>query len=256
MRSYCTRSSRHIVVGMNIFGSLSFASVIKTFLPGFVWLFALCLVEIDFAQLNHYPAWTPKILQSKDQALLVLALAIPASLLLGLISNIAVFMGLNDWLVRKPFETSDGDLHRLHTHFRSELQARCWTALQPTDGTLRASFDKNTDPEVILVERIGFEKLAYVREQYWYHLEFQLNLLISLVVLIVALGSSVILNANSPESMFNIVLVLSVAAIIGCRWLTKAARRNYARHIAKITSLIIAVLSQPLDSKAAPSTVA
>jgi len=34
---------------MNIFGAFTFGSLIKTFLPGFVWLVAMVMVSVDVA---------------------------------------------------------------------------------------------------------------------------------------------------------------------------------------------------------------
>ena len=39
---------------MNIFGAVTFGNLIKTFLPGLVWLIAFAILEADFAQLRGY----------------------------------------------------------------------------------------------------------------------------------------------------------------------------------------------------------
>ena len=47
---------------MNIFGAVTFGNLIKTFLPGLVWLIAFAILEADFAQLRGYESYLWKIL--------------------------------------------------------------------------------------------------------------------------------------------------------------------------------------------------
>jgi hypothetical protein len=231
---------------MNIFGAVTFGSLIKTFLPGLVWLIAFVIVDADLAQLCGYESYLWKILANKDVVPALLILAFPSSILIGLLSNVVVFMGLNDLLVRNPFKRKQAKLFALHTVLSNKVREQCWAALSLSDPDLKASFDKYTDPEIIIIERIGADKLAYVREQYWYHLEFQLNLLISLVGVFLALGTSILINYGFSISA---IAERSAAAIIACGFvcygLLLAARKNYERHMAKMASLLTALLSQP-----------
>ncbi len=229
---------------MNIFGSFTFGSLIKTFLPGFVWLIALGVLEADVAQWRGHEGYIWGFLKAKDQAALVLA--IPASILLGLLSNVAVFMGLNDRWVRDPVKLAEPALFALHGRLARQLLDQCWTALAWNDAQMRQSFDDRIDPEIILVERIGFEKLAYVREQYWYHLEFQLNLLLSLLALLLALFFSAFINAASwPRALLYAALCVFAGYVVRKR-LLQAAKKNYSRHIAKMASLMAAMLTPPV----------
>jgi len=233
---------------MNIFGAVTFGSLIKTFLPGLVWLCAFGIVEADIAQCRGYESYVLKILGSKEQASTLLIIAFPASIFVGLLSNVIVFMGLNDWLVRNPFKTNNRDLSELHAKLSQMLRDKSWTALGLNDDSLKASFNQWTDPEIILVERIGPEKLAYVREQYWYHLEFQLNLLISFFAVFAALVASAYINGVFDSGGgFGRFLVVIVAYLLISFWLLCAARRNYERHVAKMASLLTAVLTQSED---------
>jgi hypothetical protein len=228
---------------MNIFGAFTFGSLIKTFLPGFVWLIALGILEADFAQWRGYEGYLWSFLKTKDQAALVLA--IPASILLGLLSNVAVFMGLNDRWVREPVKLAEPALFVLHGRLAKQLLDQCWTSLAWNDAQMRPSFDDRIDPEIIIVERIGFEKLAYVREQYWYHLEFQLNLLLSLLAMFLALFLSAFINAATWASALLCAALCVVAGCVVRFCLLQAAKKNYSRHIAKMASLIAAMLTPP-----------
>jgi high-affinity Fe2+/Pb2+ permease len=94
-----------------------------------------------------------------------------------------------------------------------------------------------------------------VREQYWYHLEFQLNLLISLIGIFVALGTSIMLDQgfNSVVGTERMAAAIIVCLFV-CYGLLMAARKNYERHIAKMASLLTALLSQSEDEADSPDT--
>lgn len=227
---------------MNIFGAFTFGSLIKTFLPGFVWLIALGIIAVDIAQWRHQEAYVWEVLKTKDQAVLVLA--IPLSILLGLLSNVAVFMGLNDRWIRTPFRNTEPALFNLHAALSKKLRDDCWAVLAAKDASLPRNCDECIDSEIILLERVGVEKFAYVREQYWYHLEFQLNLLLSLMAAFAALLVSAFLNASGWRA-FSYAALCLVAGYFVRKWLLKAAKKNYSRHIAKMASLMTALLSAP-----------
>jgi hypothetical protein len=233
---------------MNIFGAVTFGSLIKTFLPGLVWLCAFAILEADYAQFRGHESYVLKILGNKEEASTLLILAFPASIFVGLLSNVVVFMGLNDLLVRNPFRRTNKKLAALHARLSQMLRDKSWAALGLNDAELKASFDRWTDPEIIIVERIGAEKLAYVREQYWYHLEFQLNLLLSFFAVFVALAISTFINGGFT-SLCGIGFFLGAVVLFAllCFGLLCAARKNYERHMAKMVSLLTAVLSQPDD---------
>lgn len=226
---------------MNIFGAFTFGSLIKTFLPGFVWLVALVLLIVDLQELAgaKQTLWTH--IQAKDQAALVLA--IPASILLGLLSNIVVFMGVNDYLVRVPVRAANPDLCALYDMLAQRVRDRYWQALGDADPALRPAFNSHIDPELVLLHCIGVDKLAYVREQYWYHLEFQLNMLLSIGALALALVIRLLLPVT-PWGAF-LAAACVVLALPAMRGLVLAARKNYARHLAKIATVMAAALYRP-----------
>jgi hypothetical protein len=227
---------------MNIFGAFTFGSLIKTFLPGFVWLVALGIFVLDLGQMFGWDKYVWEFLKTKDQAALVLA--IPLAILLGLLSNVVVFMGLNDRWVRTPFRNNEPALFNLYARLSKKLRDECWAAIAAKDASLAGDCDDCIDSEIILIERIGVEKFAYVREQYWYHLEFQLNLLLSLLAIFAALFVSALINAGGWRAFAYAALCL-VAGYFVRKWLLKAAKKNYSRHIAKMASLMTALLSAP-----------
>jgi hypothetical protein len=228
---------------MNIFGAFTFGSLIKTFLPGFVWLIAIAMLEGDISRLHGVAPVILGYAAAHDQSALVLA--IPTAILLGLLSNIIVFLGVNDWLVRDPVRAANPGLFTLHDRLATKLRERCWDGLAWTDGDLRRSFDRFTDAELIMLPEIGVDRLSYVREQYWYHLEFQVNLLLSVVVIFAAATISAALSGQPVRTFLLHTMVYLVLAGLACALLRHAARKNYQRHIAKMLSLMAAVLGDP-----------
>jgi hypothetical protein len=232
---------------MNIFGAFTFGSLIKTFLPGFVWLVALLLIFVDLQEMAgaKQTLWTH--IQAKDQAALVLA--IPASILLGLLSNVVVFMGVNDYLVRVPVRAASPGLCALYDMLAQRVRDRYWEALGNADPALRPAFNTHIDAELVLLHCIGVDKLAYVREQYWYHLEFQLNMLLSIGALALALVIWLLLPVTPRGVLLAGACVM--LALLAMRALVLAARKNYARHIAKIATIMAAALYRPLPEEPA-----
>ncbi len=228
---------------MNIFGAFTFGSLIKTFIPGFVLLMAVVLLEAGLEQLagSEPVLWT----YARTQAQAALVLAIPAAILLGLLSNIVVFMGVNDKLVRLPVRAANRELCALYDALAQRVRDRYWNALEGADPALRTAFNAHIDPELVLLHGIGVDKIAYVREQYWYHLEFQLNLLVSIGAVALALVIWILLS--QPVSPWRIFLAASCAvpAALAMRGLVVAARKNYARHLAKIATIMAAALYRP-----------
>jgi hypothetical protein len=229
---------------MNVFGAFTFGALIKTFLPGFVWLVALVIAEADLSQAFGMEPQLWAFAQNKDQFAVVLA--IPASILLGLLSNMIVFMGVNDHLVRVPVRAANAKLFALYDDLAARLRARCWNAIGCTGQDLETAFKENIDVELIMLHSIGTSTLAYIREQYWFHLEFQLNLLLSLWALALACAVSIGLNAQSYQHAFALLLAIVVVGAAGTWFLLFAARKNYCRHVAKMASMMASVLCPPV----------
>jgi hypothetical protein len=245
---------------LNIFSAFTFGSLIKTFIPGFVWLVAFGLVEAEISRALSGPPDIWQFASAHEQAALVLA--IPAAILLGLLSNIAVFMGLNDWLVRKPVRKKYGELFALYDSLIALFRSKCWNALNLTNDRLRVSFEAYTDVEIMILKVIDLDELIYVREQYWYHLEFQVNLFISSIALFIALfllsvvnipDSSMLRNpdcsARNISDCLSILIwafVFTSAALLSYVSLIPAARKNFERHISKISSLIATAIAAKL----------
>jgi hypothetical protein len=223
---------------MNIFGAFTFGSLIKTFLPGFVWLIAISLLESDISQFLSSKPHIMAFAEAHDQAALVLA--IPASILLGLVSNIIVFMGINDWLVRNPVKKANPDLFTLYDKIAAEIRHKYSSSIE--DTKLRESFNslKDIDVEYMMLPIMGIDKYSFIREQYWYHLEFQINLFLSLIALLFASLFPLRLIQSWELTFCAHAFILTV--LLASALLIKAARKNFQRHVSKMLSLLTALL--------------
>lgn len=246
---------------MNIFGAFTFGSLIKTFIPGFVWLVALAVLAAGIFRAVSGQSDIWQFAVSHDQTILVLA--IPAAFLLGLLSNIVVFMGVNDRLVRRPVRKKYPALFNLYDSLIALYRGQCRDAVG-LDDAMKPVFDEYIDVEILILQVVNLDHLTYLREQYWYHLEFQVNLFISSVALSFALFLDSVLNApvcsmlTTPAcpaqdaavglSILKWAMVYGVAALLAYALLIPAAKKNFQRHIAKISSLIAAAIA----AKAAP----
>ena len=132
------------------------------------------------------------------------------------------------------------------------IRSQCSEALALDQHGARNDFNVHTDVELVMLAELGPTTLAYVREQYWYHLEFQMNLLLSLVGLFVDTALNAGLGPCTGMTLFfHLFLYLLLFLAIGALLLT-AARKNYARHISKMLSLMVGVLCQK-DKKVSAS---
>jgi hypothetical protein len=236
---------------MNIFGAFTFGSLIKTFIPGFVWLAALWLLWQGVESVLPIMPHMPEV--PKDQFQNLLVAAIPVAILLGLLSNIVIFMGVNDILVRRPVRRRFTDLFALYDRVVRRVRDDYWNQLGGTDQPLTDTFAAQADAEILVLETIGLENLAYVREQYWYHMEFQLNLLLAIFVALVGLILGLMPAFFGPAWRPALEWAVFDLLILGgmCGVLLYAARKNYQRHVAKMTSLLVAAICGAPASRSA-----
>jgi hypothetical protein len=230
---------------MNVFGAFTFGSLIKTFIPGFVWVVALGLIWRDLAHLLG-PA-VPALPDPAGQEQNALVVAIPLSVLFGLLSNIVVFMGVNDRLVRNPVRRRNAELFGLYDYLLGRLRADSWKLVACLDRAHAESFLRHADSELLILETIGLDRLIYVREQYWYHLEFQVNLILAVAALLAGLlGSPSVLVLAAAGLIRGAAEMVALGSLLVL--LLFAARKNYHRHIGKMCTLMAASIGH--DAKA------
>ena len=230
---------------MNIFGAFTFGSLIKTFIPGFVLLIAVCILAADIAMIFDAKPVILEFVVSDPRTALVLA--IPASILFGLLSNIVVFMGVTDLFIRRPAKKSKPSLFDLYDLLATQIRKQCWDHVDNDEEKNEEIFHEHVDAEYVMLQTIGIEKMTYLREQYWFHLEFQINLLFSIVILFISFVLYSSLKFGITLTFIeSLLLYVAIAAPIG-GLLFGAARKNYERHISKMVSLMASVLRPSSD---------
>lgn len=235
---------------MNVFGAFTFGSLIKTFLPGFVWGVALVLLWHDLHV--HLGGVIPAIPDVAGEEQNVLLVAFPAAILLGLLSNIVMFMGVNDWLVRRPVRARNPDLFHLYDRLGEQIRAWHQTGLSCLDDRAARAYGVHADPELLILKSTGISDLAYVREQYWYHMEFQTNMLSAIFVTLLTLLADPAVLGSAPTPAAWERGALAVVALGGlCHLLRRAALKNYQRHIAKMCTLMAAAIRRDQQPPAA-----
>jgi hypothetical protein len=243
---------------MNVFGAFTFGGLIKTFIPGCVWLGALLLawraLRLFVPALSELPF--PETSTGQQNALV---LAIPVAILLGLLSNIVVFMGFNDLLVRNPVRRNDWPLFELYDWLVRELRTEYWGLLKCGEARLQAAFSLHSDVELLTLQAVGVENLAYVREQYWFHMEFQVNLLLATFVMLLSVLAPLLdpgLRAGGLGTAGWQALAFAGLLSAFCWLLLAAARKNYRKHIAKMSSVIAATICAARKAADVPAKAA
>jgi hypothetical protein len=231
---------------MNIFGAFTFGSLIKTFIPGFVWLVALWLLWRGAAALIPVLPPLPTLPESEYQNALV---ALPLAILLGLLSNIVVFMGVNDALVRGPVKRRATDLFALQDWVIRRVRDKYSARLGAMEQAVASAFYQHADAEWLILDRIGVKHLAYVREQYWYHMEFQVNLFLAVATALVGLLAGLAPDMWGPAPRPAAEWIVTATVVLGglCWFLLRAARKNFHRHVAKMTSLMVAAVCEETE---------
>lgn len=160
-------------------------------------------------------------------------------------------MGINDTLVRRPVRRQTPALFALYDQIIARVCAKYRDALAFAEPSVREAFMDNADAELLILDTIKVEHLAYVREQYWYHMEFQVNLLLAIARALIGL----LTGLAAPLTGVNYRPTLEWAAFdvftLGgsCWFLLRAARKNYRRHVAKMTSLMSAAICGDLKDQ-------
>jgi len=226
---------------VNVFGAFTFGSLIKTFIPGLVWAFALARLLLDLH--GWLPGIFPPLPAISGEEQTALVLAIPLAILLGLLSNIVVFMGVNDVLVRNPARCADPALFALYDGLCKQMRDEHWASMACANPALEAAFLAHADAEVLALKATGINELSYIREQYWYHMEFQVNMLLAVFAMLLALLPSPS-GLVASLSVGHFCRAGAATSVLGaaCILFRRAALKNYSRHVEKMCSLLASSL--------------
>ena len=223
---------------MGAFSGIGFGRLIKTVIPGLMLLVTL----IGYFDLVTWLVRdeTPALRLVAEDFPVVAAIAFPASILLGIMSNMVMFAVATNALIRTPFNRGEGaELCRLET--------------QLLERTLRLKADwlKSTpeipyDLEYLLAPDIRLERQVFLQDSYWYYLEFQMNTALALLVsspLVAVLSYQYVAWLGGDTALkYAVVPLVLLAGLVLVRVLVGAARLNYRRHRTKLTSMLVAAL--------------
>lgn len=216
---------------MNLFGAFNFGRLIKTFLPGFIFLIATLGYIAIF---NYYLAGQEKILAyCASNPVLFIGVSIPTSIILGIFSNIVFFTYGTTRLIREKHEKKNRDFYKFKNKIYSSVK-EYFANKFTQDHETNEQFYKNCDVEYLLFRELPLDKLVFLQESYWYYLEFQINIYLG-VWYIFPLSTMIL------WSFYNKFLVIPdiIFFMFLLRLLISSARLNYDKHQRKHLSLLI-----------------
>ena len=234
---------------MNVFGSFGFGRLIKTFLPGYVALLGILLAFDAGLAREKYGFEVFSVLS--ENAVLSSVASVPLAIILGLLSNMVFYVGGTNVLVYSPCRERLKDIESLKEKLYSDAY-KSWKNTDVVSNERYVAFQKHSEPEFFFLAAVRLDKLAYLRDSYWYYLEFQLNIMLSSAVLAVGgawscwerLPASATTQEFSRLAPWKILMSWFALAFL-CVF---SARKNYVEYTKKNLSLYVGSLLKDTSS--------
>jgi hypothetical protein len=115
-------------------------------------------------------------------------------------------------------------------------------------GDLRGIFFRATDPEYLLLKDCETQKISFVQEQYWYYMELDINVAVSLAILMFVHFCWFLSGGGGVDGAAFIGPYILGGLVV--YFLVRMARKNYARHTAKMISLLCSYFSEVYEQEA------
>ncbi len=228
---------------MNVFNSLGFGKLIKTLLPGLL-IFISLLLFIDSVFFVFKININILNIISTNQIISGL-LTLPFSIICGIFSNIIYFTYFNDLLIRNHFNNNNPEFVELEKSIKQIIITKKIKYLQPIRSDFVELLEKQIDIDYLLMPQIQLDKLIFLQESYWYYMEFQSNILLSLFPLLIAMIVRCIIFfplTILQSRTFWAALALFLIIIIAISYiLLVSARLNFQRHKIKLLSYYLAL---------------
>ncbi|HCG9621012.1 TPA: hypothetical protein N2940_004528 [Vibrio parahaemolyticus] len=224
---------------MNLSGAFSYGNIIKTLIPGIcVTLATLSL--IDAYMFSFESRYVTFDFVSK-YSVLSLGMLIPCSIFAGIISNSVCFSMIIPKYIEKPLKTKDVEFFKYKKDVINEMNSHYFELLQ-YDQEMRNSFDENFDVRSLLLNRKNLSNFQYLRESYWYYMEFQVNSILSIALLSLTALLHIFLNywmgnLGGTYALLYVVFIL-LSNYILFKVFMRAARENYVKHEKKSLSYL------------------
>ena len=233
---------------MNLFGAFGFGSLIKTFLPGLVLFFVLLVyLELSVYYFHGYIG----ILESLfDNAALFTIISIPVSIIFGITLNSIVFSGLSEAILENKHKKDNVQFYDFRELIFGKINEKISKKFGLSEDD-RKTFKNIIDPRYFLLHKRSLDNIMYLRESYWYYMEFQLNTLIAVLFGMPAfIFSLCVLQSNAviePAALFFAISILVVSCLLFTWLFMKSAKDNLDAHRKKELSLLLGAAFFELD---------
>ncbi len=197
---------------MNLFSAFSFGSLIKTFLPGLVLFFVLLVyIELFGYWIHGYLGIFVSLFKNP---LLITFISIPASIFLGVILNSIVFSGLSGYLLENKHQKNNKSFYEFRKYVISKTNEKMSTFFDLSEEQ-KEIFKQTVDPRYFFLHKESLTNLMYLRESYWYYLEFQLNTLVAITFGMPSfVAALIVLKSNSIIELYTLLLAAIILVVV------------------------------------------
>ncbi len=226
---------------MNLSGVFSYGNLLKTFLPGLLLLCGFILLADSY--ILYDPGQSTKRLAEELMKTPTISIAFIASgsIFLGIISNSVHFKWTIPFL-GKMFERKNQDFIDFKKAVFLEIDGH-YAKLLSISEKYQPIGKYGFDARAFLLNRTDVVVLQYLRESYWYYMEFQINSIGASIILSIALTIYAAVNFQAGNINYvSFVLILVVLCLFTTLIVVvffKAACENYEKHEKKYFSFVL-----------------
>ncbi len=235
---------------MNVFGKFSYGNLIKTFIPGIAIVlgFALCIDAFIYLADNEYQICS----YASDHSVFVVAMVIPLAIFLGIISNTFCWVYVTPKVIVDQYNISNPELIERKKIIKKQIKkhfiALTIPQLESNDVHL-----KDLDFKSLLLNFSSLENIHYLKESYWYYLEFQMNSIVAATMLQISLMLNLFVRYMKDSiSLPTVIPIIGSSIFIYLLMIIlfhRAAKRNYAVHEEKEFSYFVGVYYNVINAK-------
>ncbi|WP_150125067.1 hypothetical protein [Aquaspirillum sp. LM1] len=226
---------------MNLSGVFSYGNLLKTFLPGLLLLCGMVLFTDSYI-LFPYSQKTQTLITAlaKTPAFSIVLIA-STSILFGIISNSIHFKWTIPY-IGKIFESRNKMFVDFKKAALSEMEHHYAKLLNIPNNHIPMSHN-GFDVRAFLLNKTDVVTLQYLRESYWYYMEFQVNSIGASIFLCAASTAYTTINYLikniSITSCILIVCLMLAFTTLTILIFAKAAYENYEKHEKKYFSFLL-----------------
>ncbi|MDP5182333.1 hypothetical protein QOZ88_06755 [Blastococcus sp. BMG 814] len=226
-------------------GGMAFSRLIKTFLPGLIMALSFVGYYDLVASIGAPPETFLHDVLARNVGLAATVL-VPASLFLGLLSNMLVFLRL-----QRPRRNRTGERQRNMDalsaledeikldHWRRSRAEFGWPPLTDDEAAAEA---KLLNVDYLLHPAVTGERMAQLKDSYWYYMEFQRNSVLALGLALPPLMAVAYGEGSASGAAAGVAGAAAVAAVASLVFflLTRGARENAYQFQRRRVSLLAA----------------